>query len=302
VVVLKPQSQWRAGLTYDDLIAEMNEKLSYPGMPNIWWMPVQTRTEMLSTGIRSALGVKVFGPDLATIEKIGVDIERALSLDSRTGPHTRSAFAERVSGGYFVDFDVRRADAARYGLTVGDVEDIIMTAIGGMNVSQTIEGRERYPINVRYSRDYRDDLEALRRVLVPTPTGAQVPMSQVADIRVSTGAPMIRTEDGQLVGFVFVDVVDRGIADYVDDARRVVAEEVTIPPGYRIDWAGQFTHFERARERLQLVVPLTLLIVGFLLYLNTRSLTETAIVLTAVPFSLIGAVWLLYLLDYVKLK
>ncbi len=298
VVVLKPESEWRPGLTWDGLIAEMDEKLQYPGMPNIWWMPVQTRTEMLATGIRSALGIKVFGPDLATIEKVAVEIEHALQKDARTQPNTRSAFAERVTGGYFIDFNIKRSEAARHGLTVGDVEDVIMSAIGGMNVSQTIEGRERYPINVRYSREFRDDLEALKRVLIPTPTGAQIPIGQIADIELTTGAPMIRNEDGQLLGFVFVDVTERGIADYVVDARQVVAERVTLPPGYRLEWAGQFTYFERARARLKIVVPLTLLVVTFLLYLHTRSFVETSIVLLAVPFSLIGAVWLLYLLDY----
>jgi len=297
-VVLKPEAQWRPGLTWDGLISEMDEKLGYPGMPNIWWMPIQTRTEMLATGIRSALGVKVFGPDLGTIEEIAVEIERTMLDDPRTKPFTRSAFAERITGGYFVDFRIDREAAARHGLTVGDVEDVITSAIGGMNVSQTIEDRERYPINVRYNRDFREDLDALRSVLVPTPMGAQVPISQVADIELTTGPPQVRNEDGQLVGFVFVDVKDRGIADYVRDARAAVAERVDLPPGYRIDWAGQFKYFERAKARLQIVVPLTLLIVAFLLYLNTRSMTETGIVLLAVPFSLIGAIWLLYLLDY----
>jgi Cu(I)/Ag(I) efflux system membrane protein CusA/SilA len=297
-IVLKPESEWRPGLTWEDLVAEMDEKLHFPGMPNIWWMPIQTRTEMLATGIRSALGIKVFGPDLGTIETAAVEIERALLADARTRPYTRSAFAERITGGYFVDFHVDRAAAARHGLTVGDVEDVIATAVGGMNVSQTVEGRERYPINVRYNRDFREDLDALKRVLVPTATGAQVPITQVTDLTLTTGPPMIRGEDGQLVGFVFVDVKGRGIADYVRDARAVVRERVQLPPGYRIDWAGQFTYFERAKARLQIVVPLTLLIVAFLLYLNTRSLTETGIVLLAVPFSLIGAVWLLYLLGY----
>jgi len=297
-VVLKPQEEWKEGLTWDGLIAEMDEKLRYPGMPNIWWMPIQTRTEMLATGIRSALGIKVFGPKLETIEETAVQIERALLDDPRTAAFTRSAFAERITGGYFVDFHVNREKAARHGLTVGDVEDVIMSAVGGMNVSQTVEGRERYPINVRYNRDFREDLDSLRRVLVPTPMGAQVPISQVADLELTTGPPVIRDEDGQLVGFVFVDVKDRGIADYVRDARTVVAERVKLPPGYRLDWAGQFKYFERAKARLKVVVPLTLLIVAFLLYLNTRSLAETGIVLLAVPFSLVGAVWLLYLLGY----
>jgi copper/silver efflux system protein len=298
VVTLKPREQWPRGVTWDGLIAAMDQKLRYPGMPNIWWMPIQTRIEMLATGIRSALGIKVFGPDLATIERIGVQIERALQEDPRTKPFTRSAFAERVTGGYFVDFRVKRSEAARYGLTVGDVEDVIQSAVGGTNISQTIEGRERYPINVRYARNFRDDLDALRRVLVPTPTGAQIPISEIAELKLTTGPPQIRDEDGQLTGFVFVDETGRGVADYVADAQQVIADRVQLPPGYRLDWAGQFKYFERAKARLKIVVPLTLLIVAFLLFLNTGSATETGIVLLAVPFSLVGAVWLLYLLSY----
>ena len=267
-------------------------------MPNIWWMPIQTRTEMLATGIRSALGIKVYGSDLEAIERSAVQIERALQEDPRTARFTRSAFAERVTGGYFLDFRIKRREAARYGLTVGDVQDVIMTAVGGMNIAQTVEGRERYPINVRYARDFRDDPEALRRILVPSPTGVQVPLGQVADLEFLTGPPMIRSEDGQLVGFVFVDVIDKGIADYVRDARLVVDERVQLERGVRLAWAGQFTYFERAKARLKIVLPLTLLIVFLLLYLNTRSIVETLIVIMAVPFSLIGAIWLLFLLDY----
>jgi Cu(I)/Ag(I) efflux system membrane protein CusA/SilA len=298
VIVLEPESEWRAGLTWEGLVAEMDEALRFPGMPNVWWMPVQTRTEMLATGIRSALGVKVFGPDLSQIEAVAVEIERSLIDDPRTAPFTRSAFAERTTGGYFVDFNVDRLGAARHGLTVEDVEDVIASAIGGMNIAEVIEGRERYPINVRYGRDFRDDLDSLSRVLVPTATGAQVPLSQVSDLELVTGPPMIRGEDGQLVGFVFVDVVDKGIVDYVAAARQVVAERVELPPGYRIAWAGQFLHFERAVQHLLVIVPLTLVLVVMLLYANTRSGVETGIVLLAVPFSLIGAIWLLYFLDY----
>lgn len=298
IIILKPQDQWRPGMTWDAIVKEMDEKLQYPGMPNIWWMPIQTRTEMLATGIRSALGIQVFGADSQAIEDAAVKIERILQEDPRTRPFTRSAFAERVTGGYFLDFNVKREEAARYGLTVGDVEDVIMTAIGGMNITQTIEGRERYPVSVRYAREYREDPEALMRVLVPTPTGAQVPISQVADLEFVTGPPFIRSEDGQLVGFVFVDVVDRGIADYVKDAREVVAERVELPPGVRLGWAGQFKYFERAKQRLKVVVPITLLIVFLLLYLNNRSIIETLIILLSIPLSLIGSVWLLYVLDY----
>ncbi len=298
VVTLKPKAQWREGMDWDALIAEMDEKLRYPGMPNIWWMPIQTRTEMLATGIRSALGIKVFGDDLATLEKTAVDIERVLTDDERTRPYTRSAFAERLTGGYFLDFDIDRDKVARYGLTVGDVEDVILAAVGGLGVSETVEGRERYKINLRYARDFRDDPQALERVLVPTTGGAQVPITQLATLKFLTGPPMLRNEDGQLVSFVFVDVKDIGIADYVDLARSAISDKVTIPPGYRLGWAGQFKYFERAKAKLKILVPLTLFIVFFMLFMNRGSLREASIILLAIPFSLIGAVWLLYVLDY----
>ncbi len=294
IVVLKPREEWRSGVTWDGLLAEMDGELRYPGMPNVWWMPIQTRTEMLSTGIRSQLGIKVYGDSLEQIEATAVAIERAV-VDV---PGTRSAFAERSTGGFFADFEVDRREAARYGLSIADVNEIVMTAIGGMTVSETIEGRERYPITVRYARDFRDNPEALRRVLVPTPSGAQVPLGQLARLEFVTGAPMIRSEDGKLVGFVFVDPAGRAIADYVAEAQRAVAAAVELPPGVRLEWAGQFKYLQRARERLKVVVPVTLLLVVFLLYFHTRSLAETAIVLLAVPFSLIGAVWLLWALDY----
>jgi Cu(I)/Ag(I) efflux system membrane protein CusA/SilA len=294
VVVLKPREEWRKGLSWEDLIAEMDRELQYPGMPNIWWMPIQTRTEMLATGIRSQLGIKVFGDDLGEIEAAAVEIERAVAQV----PGTRSAFAERSTGGFFLDVEVDRRKAARYGLRVGDVNDTVMAAIGGINVSQTVEGRERYSINVRYAREFRDHREALQRVLVPTKMGAQIPLPQVADIEFSTGPPMIRSEDGRLVGFVFVDIAGRAIADYVEEAKSAVADGVELPPGARLEWAGQFKYLERAKARLKIVVPLTLAIVFFLLYVHTRSAIETGIVLLAVPFSVIGAIWLLYALDY----
>jgi Cu(I)/Ag(I) efflux system membrane protein CusA/SilA len=292
-IVLKPRDQWRKGMTWDTLIKEMDEKLQYPGMPNVWWMPIQTRTEMLATGIRSPLGIQVFGDDLKTLEKTAIEIENAVSAI----PGTRSAFAERATGGFFIDFDIKREEAARYGLQVEDINEVVMSSIGGMNVSQTVEGRERYPINVRYAREYRDSPQRLKEVLVSTPTGAQVPLGQVADIKHVNGPPMIRSEDGKLVSFVFVDT-DRPIADYVKEAKKVVRDEVQLPAGVRLEWAGQFKYFERAKEKLKVVVPLTLLLVFVLLYLNTKSVKETLIVLLAVPFSLIGAIWLLYLLDY----
>ena len=294
VVLLKPKDQWRPGLTWDDLIAEMDQELDYPGMPNIWWMPIQTRVEMLTTGIRSQLGIKVFGDDLSELEEASVAIEQVLA----EVPGTRSAFAERATGGFFLDVKVNRRKAARYGLSVQNVNEVVMTAIGGVNVSETVEGRERYPIQVRYAREFRDHPDALKKVLVATPTGVQVPLAQVAEIGFATGPPMLRSENGQLVNFVFVDIADRPLGDYVDEARRLVNARVELPPGVRIEWAGQFVYLERAKERLAIVVPVTLLIVFMLLYMNTGSVTETGIVLLAVPFSLVGAIWLMWFLDY----
>ncbi|HKU40461.1 MAG TPA: efflux RND transporter permease subunit, partial [Polyangiales bacterium] len=292
-VVLKPRSEWRAGLTWDGLLRELDDKLRFPGMPNVWWMPIQTRTEMLATGVRSPLGIAVFGDDLASIERAALAVERAVA----SVPGTRSAFAERSTGGFYIDFDIQREAAARHGLTVTEINMAVASAIGGENVSETVEGRQRYPISVRYAREFRDDPELLGRMLIGTPSGAQIPISQVATIRSVLGPPMIRSEGGKLVGFVFVDT-DRPIADYVSDAKRVVAAEVELPAGTRLDWVGQFKYFERAKERLVWVIPLTLAIVFVLLYLNTRSVVETLIVMLAVPFSLVGAIWLLYLLDY----
>jgi Cu(I)/Ag(I) efflux system membrane protein CusA/SilA len=292
-VVLKPRGEWRPGLTWGGLIKEMDEKLHYPGMPNVWWMPIQTRSEMLATGVKSPLGIEVFGDDLDAIERAAIAVEHAVSMV----PGTRSAFAERSTGGFYVDVQVDREQAARHGLSVEDVNMVVAQSIGGENVSETIEGRERYPINVRYGREFRDDPELLGRTLISTPDRSQIPLSQVARVRGVLGPPMIRSEGGKLVGFVFVDT-DRPIADYVAEAKRAVAAGVQLPAGTRLEWVGQFKYFERARERLKWVIPLTLGIVFILLYFNTKSVVETVIVMLAVPFSLVGATWLLYLLHY----
>jgi len=298
-IMLSPKAEWREGVTWDSLISEMDAAMQFPGMPNVWWMPIQTRTEMLATGIRSSLGIKVFGADLEQIEKTAVDIERALLGDSRTASTTRSAFAERTTGGYFLDFDIDRAAAARFGLNVGDVQAVIEAALGGAIISETVEGRERYGILVRYAREYRDNIEALQRVLVTTSTGAQIPITQVADIRFRTGPPMLRNEDGQLVGFVFVDVNQTiGIADYVDLAKQVVRDRVTLAEGYRLEWAGQFRYFERAKARLQVLIPMALICIFLMLFFHRKSLVETLIIMTALPMSIVGSVWLLAILDY----
>ena len=294
IVTFRPFDQWRPGMTWEKLQAEMNANIKTPGMANIFWMPIQTRTEMLTTGFRTVLGVKVFGPDLGKIQDVAIQIEKALS----DLPDTRSVFAERTTGGYFLDFTVNREAAARYGLTVGDVNDVVETAIGGKTITTTVEGRERYTVNARYARDFRQDLDSLKRVLVATPTGAQVPISLVADIQYKTGPPSIRDENGQLVGFVFVDLTTSDIDGYVRNAAERLRERVQYPPGYYIQWAGQFEYLKAAEARLKVVIPFTLLIIFVLIYMNTKSVVKTFIVLLAVPFSLVGAFWLLYLLGY----
>ena len=293
-VTLKPEEQWRPGMTWDRLLDEMDAKLRIPGFPNIWWMPIQTRTEMITTGVRSPVGIKVLGPDLKTIEKIGLEIEQVLV----NVPGTKSAFAERLNEGYYLDLTVNRREAARYGLTVGDVQAIITSAIGGETVTTTVEGRERYSVNVRYKRELRDDPDRLKRVLIPTPSGAQIPLGQIADLVITQGPPSIADEAGALAGLVSVAVSGRDLRGYVEDAQRAVRDRVTLPPGYRLVWAGQYEHLVRAEERLKLVVPVTIGIILLLLYLNFGSLAKSLIVLLSVPFAAIGAIWYLDYLGY----
>jgi Cu(I)/Ag(I) efflux system membrane protein CusA/SilA len=294
VIQLKPPNEWPSGTTWQKLTAEMDEASKTPGMAPVFWMPIQTRIEMLTTGFRSILGIKVFGPNLTGIESVAISIERAL----RGLANTRSAFAERATAGYFLDFSVNREAAARYGLQVEDVNQIVETAIGGNAIGNTVEGRERYPISVRYARDFRDDLDSLKRVLVATPTGDQVPISLLADLQYHTDPPSIRNENGQLVGFVFADITTSDINGYVKAASQRISERVQLPPGYYIQWAGQFQHLQAAEKRLAILVPFTLLIIFVLIYISTRSVAKTLIVLLALPFSLVGAFWLLYLLGY----
>ncbi len=293
VVALKPSAAWPAGEGWDELVKKLDDAMAFAGMPNVWWMPIQTRTEMLATGVRSPLGVQVLGPDVAEIDHISQEIEAAL----KGVPGTRSAFAERIGGGHYLDFDVDREAAGRYGLNVGDVEDAVETAIGGKTVTTTVEGRERYPVTVRYARDFRSDLSALARVLVATPPGAQVPLGELTHLASRNGPSMLRDEAGQLYSYVFADTA-RPIEDYVQDARRAVAEKVKLPPGYRLAWAGQYRYLERAKARLAVVVPVTLLVIFLLLFFNSGSAAEAVIVMLAVPFSLVGAFALLWLLGY----
>jgi len=302
VVLLKPRSQWRKvgpfpwsrRITYDELVAVMDEALKIPGTTNAWTMPIKNRIDMLTTGVRTPIGIKIFGDDLSKIEAIGTHLEMIL----KDVPGTRSIYAERVAGGYFLDFDLKREELARYGLSIADAQMVIMSAIGGEPITTTVEGRERYTVNVRYAREFRDDLEKLNRVLVPTPSGQQIPLGQLATLTLRSGPAMIRDENGLLAGYVYVDMAGRDIGGYVTEAKRVVARQLNLPSGYSLLWSGQYENMLRVRERLIVVVPLTLFIIGFLLYMNTKSLVKTSIVLLAVPFSLIGALWLLAFLGY----
>ena len=294
VVELKSKEQWRPGLSYEGLVDEMDRALKIPGVTNAWTMPIKARIDMLTTGVRTPVGIKIFGPDLKLIEQIGEHLEMVL----KDVPGTRSVYAERVSGGYFLDFDINRDEIARYGLKLMDVGKIIETAIGGENIATTIEGRERYPINVRYLRELRDDPEKLKRVLVDTPTGAQVPLAQLATLRFVNGPPMIRDENGMLAGYVFLDMTGRDVGGYVEELKRVVAAKVQLPPGYTIAWSGQYEFMERAKERLKLVVPLTLIIIFVIFYFTFQSVAKTFMVMVGVPLSLVGAVWYLSILGY----
>jgi len=296
VINLKPPEQWRKGMTPDKLIAEMNAALQDKqiGFSNSWTMPIKARIDMLSTGIRTPVGLKVFGPDLKEVGRILLDVEGAVSMV----PGTRSAFAERVTQGYYVDFEMKRQAISRYGLSVMDVQEVIQSAVGGANVTTTIEGRQRYPVNVRYGREFRDDLTKLRRVLVETPLGAQVPLEELADVRITAGPTLIKSEAAQLVGYVYVDVAGRDIGGYMQDARKMVTDTVKLPSGYRLEWSGSYEGMQRAGRRLTYVIPVTLAVIFVLLYLNARSLAKVLIVLVAVPFSLVGAFLLLYLLGY----
>ncbi len=316
-VVLKPPEQWRAkprwfssrapawvrtGLGYfwpehiswDELLAEMDKAVRIPGCVNGWTMPIKARIDMLSTGIRTPVGIKIFGSDMAEIERLGAQLEPII----KKVPGTQGVFAERTATGYFVDFVPRREALARYGLTVNDVHETIMTAVGGRDISVTVEGRERYTINLRYDRDFRSDLDALARVKVSTPGGVHVPMGEVAEIVLNRGPAMIRNENGMLVGYVYVNVAGRDVGGYVEEAKRAVRQELKLPVGYSLAWSGQYESMLRVRERLKLVVPATLALIFLLLYLNTRSAFKASVVMLAVPFSLVGAVWLLYGLGY----
>ncbi|MBI5454707.1 MAG: efflux RND transporter permease subunit [Deltaproteobacteria bacterium] len=295
IINLKPEDQWRPGMTTEKLVEEMDEALKMPGITNAWTMPIKARTDMLSTGIRTPVGVKVFGKDLKELERVALEVESAI----KKVPGTASAYAERIIGGYYIDIKIKRDEAARFGLKAEDIQGVIMSAIGGENVTMTIEGLERYPVNVRYKRELRDDINKLGRVLVPTMMGAtHVPLSQVADIEIKMGPPTIRTENALLTTWIFVDVRGRDIGSYVKEAKTAVASNVSFPAGYYAAWSGQYEYMERAYSKLKIIIPLTLGIIFLLLYLNFKSITECLIIFLAIPFSVIGASWILYILDY----
>jgi copper/silver efflux system protein len=295
VINLKPEGERRPGMTVDPLVSDMNKALDFPGVSNAWTMPIKARIDMLSTGIRTPVGVKVYGSDLAEIDRLAKEIEAVV----RTVPGTTSAFAERVLGGYYLNIEPDRAALDRYGLTINDVQEVVQTALGGEMVTSTVEGRERFSVNVRYPRGLRDDPQSIAsQVLVNASDGAAIPLGQVASIRITQGPPSIRTENAQLVDYIYVDIQGRDLGGYVTDAQRAVQERVKFPPGYHIEWSGQFEYLERAKARLQTVVPLTLFIIFTLLYLNFRRLSETLIVMLSVPFALTGGLWLMYLMGF----
>ena len=293
-IALKPRSEWRAGMTPEKLTRQMDAALQIPGVTNSWTMPVKTRIDMLSTGIKTPVGIKIAGPDLTELERIGKQVERVM----RALPGTASVYAERVMGGNYLDFKIDRGEIARFGLTVGQVQEVIQSAIGGMNIAVTVEGLERYPVNLRYARELRDDLPALRAVLVSTPAGPQVPLGRLAAIRYAAGPPVIKSENAKPNAWVYVDIRDVDVGSYVERARRAVAEGIELPAGYSMAWSGQFESMQRTRRRLLYIVPFTLLSIFVLIYLNNRSIAESLLVLAGAPFALTGAVWLLYALDY----
>lgn len=294
-ISLKPKQLWPdPDKTTQQLMSEMDKAIQFPGVANAWTMPIKTRIDMLSTGIKTPVGIKVSGPDLNVLQDISQQIEIAM----KTLPETTSAFGDRAVGGYYLDFDINREAAARYGLTVGDVQDVIQSAIGGVNITETVEGLERYPVNLRYPRELRDNLESLQRVLIPTPTGSQIPMALVAELKLRRGPPVIKSENARPNAWIYVDISTSDIGGFVAKAKQVLAEQVTIPAGYTIVWSGQFEYMQRAAKRLQIVVPATLLMIFLLLYFNFRNVIEPLIVMLALPFGVIGGIWLIYLNDY----
>jgi Cu(I)/Ag(I) efflux system membrane protein CusA/SilA len=294
IIRLKPEHEWRPGLTFDELRRELDQRVRLPGLTNIWVWPIKTRIDMLATGIKTPLGIKVAGPDLRVIQDIGTRIEDLLL----SVPGTASAYSERVAGGRYVTIDIQRVEAARYGLNIDDIQEIITAAIGGMNVTETVEGRERYPVNIRYPREVRDSVERLRKLPVVTPNGQYIPLESITDIRVEEGPPMIKSENARPNGWIYVDIEEVDLGTYVRTAQQAVTESIDLPPGYSLHWSGQYEYMERAKQRLITVVPVTVILIIILLFLNFRSVPEVLIILGTLPMSLAGGAWLLYLLDF----
>lgn len=293
-IMLKDEKYWRPGMTIKKLVDELNDAVKFPGLTNTWTMPIKTRIDMLSTGIKTPVGIKLMGPDLQILSDMGERIEALI----RTVPGTASVISERVTGGNYLDFIIDREASARYGLTVGDVQDVIMTAIGGLNVTTTVEGLERYPINVRYNRELRDNLPALKRVLISTPTGAHIPLGQVAKFEIKKGPAAIKSENAKRTAWLYIDLRDIDVGTYVKMAKKVIDENIKMPTGYSIVWSGQYEYMERAKERLQMVVPFTLMIIFLLLYFNFKNVTESLIIMLSLPFALVGGIWLIWLSGY----
>jgi len=293
-IMLNPTETWREGLTIEKLIQELDAAIQFPGVTNAWTMPIKTRIDMLSTGIKTPVGIKLMGPDLQVLSDLGQEVAAVI----KDVEGTLSVFPDKTVGGNFLDFDIKRAEIARYGLTVGDVQDVIMTAIGGMNVAFTVEGLERYPINVRYSRELRDNIGALKRVLVPTPSGAQIPLEYVADIQITKGPPVIKSENARQTAWLYVDLRGIDVGTYVKNAKQVVDENIDFPEGYSLVWSGQYEYMERASKRLKIVIPITLVIIFLLLFFNFKNFAESAIVMISLPFALVGGIWFMYFLDY----
>ena len=294
LIQFKPRSEWREGMTMEKIKAELNKLVQFPGVTNAWVMPIKTRIDMLATGIKTPVGVKIAGPDLKVIEEIGRQVERAV----QQVPGTASAFSERVAGGRYVNIDIDRLRAARLGLNILDIQEVIKTAVGGMNITETVEGLERYPVNLRYPRKYRDSIEQLRLLPIVTPAGAQIALGDVAKITIADGPPMIKSENARLNGWVYIDTEGRDLGSYVKEAQAVVKAQVDLPPGYSLNWSGQYEYMVRAGERLSVVIPFTLVIIILLLYLNFRSIMEVLIIMGTLPFALGGGFWLLYLMNY----
>lgn len=294
VIQFKPREEWREGMTADTLRAELDRIVRLPGLTNAWVMPIKNRIDMLATGIKTPVGIKIAGPDLNVLQRIGRDLERVLKPVAGTA----SVYSERVAGGRYIDVDIDRARASRYGLNIDDVQDIVRTAVGGINVTQTIEGRERYPVNLRYPQRVRDSVEQLKLLPIVTPNGARIALADVADVSVTDGPPMIKSENARLNAWTYVDIIDRDLGSYVAEAQRVVAEQVDLPAGYSLAWSGQYEYMVRSKERLSVVGPLTLAIIALLLYLYFRRFAEVAIIMGTLPMALVGGVWLLYLLEY----